>query len=473
MTIYNYQFDIVTDSKKSEYTEFNPSLMVNHFMVTDPQGKNNKAAFPTPGLSKKIQIDVDGGGRASHLFDKDVFVVFKDKLYRINSTLAHTFISSLSTESGHVRMANNNTQLFIVDGASGWIYDKDADTFDQIIDPNFPSSPIDCTVLNNKFLVTSANSKVIKYSADGDGMTWGANDFFSLQAYQDNAVGLANLKGSLYVFGEESTENRYFVSSGIVPFRLSLPTYEGCAAVGSIVESFDRLVWLSKSSNGIGSILVTDGGEPVPISNEALEREMDSYETVSDADAYLFKNELGHVQYVINFTTANKTWMFDFTTHSWSQLEYKATGRHLGSYHFFLNSKHYLLDYSEPKIYESSTSYYDDDGVAIRRAIINPITNFKNDTVIGGLRADLKQGTGLAAGNDDDPMLYLRISRDGGVSYANQIKARIGKIGLRGFRSEFESIGLASSINFEFEHYNKTPFVFLGLYGSVNNRGGG
>jgi hypothetical protein len=171
--------------------------------------------------------------------------------------------------------------------------------------------------------------------------------------------------------------------------------------------------------------------------------------------------------YVISFTASNITFMYDFTTKQWQKLEHAKKkdpeGRHLGQKHAYFNSKHYVVDYSEPKLYEMSNSYYDDAGTKIRRARISDILRAPANArlQINKITFLLKQGTGGDCGIEEDPILYFQISRDGGVSYGNQLQAEIGKIGERMWETTFNRLGNARSAVFKLEHYHAKPLVIL------------
>ena len=168
--------------------------------------------------------------------------------------------------------------------------------------------------------------------------------------------------------------------------------------------------------------------------------------------------------YVLSFTTANTSWMYDFTTKSWSKLQYKGKDRHLSQKHTYLAGKHYVIDYNAPKLYEMSNAYFDDAGIKIRRARVSSVFLLPtyNKFTINKITIDLKQGTGGDCGIEEDPILFLRTSFDGGVSYGNQLSQPIGRIGERVFTTSFYNLGSNKTAVFEIEHYNARPFVILG-----------
>lgn len=274
----------------------------------------------------------------------------------------------------------------------------------------------------------------------------------------------------MLVMNETSTDP-WYVAGGTSPFLPQLPSFDfGCEAVGSIAKGFGMVVWLGKTDKGVSSVMATTGGMPIPLSNESIDAKFDKYLNASDARAYLYKNELGHIMYVISFTLDNKSWMYDFNTKKWSELSSEEDNRHLGNAYIYLDGRHYILDYKEPKMYDMSTNYGTDNGATIKRLITSPHFLFPNDTSIGWFELVMKQGTGAQAGNDENPQARLRVSKDGGVSYGGERTEPIGTIGQRLQKTAFDELGASDSWVFEITHYNTTQFMVLGAKAHVEGQ---
>ncbi|GAG14408.1 unnamed protein product, partial [marine sediment metagenome] len=256
----------------SEFPEFDPSETVNEYAVQDPNGKNGRALYPSPGTLRAKTLQNSGVGRRLHFFDNSMYAVVSENLYRLDSTLNSAFLGSLSSQSGYIGIANNNTQLVVVDGVSGWLWDKDAETYSQITDSDFPSSPQDVAVLADRFIVNYGTTNKLGYSALGNGSSWSALDTFAMTTYPDVVVALRTLNGRLFVMGQRSTETWYDAGSADIPFRRDNPSIEfGCAATGSAVKGMGFLLWLSRTTNGVWAVVLTTGGKPVQVSSAAID----------------------------------------------------------------------------------------------------------------------------------------------------------------------------------------------------------
>jgi len=462
-------FDIVSDYKEAAISKFDPQQLVNMYVDVDPTGKGGKALFMTPGLKLIKSHATAGEGRAQYVFRDKLYQVIKNKIYQVDSSLNRVTIGEINTEIGYVGIADNGRHIIFVDGAQGWLWDNVLSTFSQITSSFFPSAPQDVEILGSRFVVT-ATSELFYYSASNDGTNWGTLGFplqyYSVGSESGNTVGLGHVAGRMFVFAEKTTGVWYTPQEASTsPYlRASVMDY-GCAARGSIANDFGILMWLTKTPQGVGSVVITTGTQPESVSTEPIEKEFHSYSDVSDARAFLYKNDAGHIFYQINIPSANKSWMYDLLQRTWCGLEYKASARSRSQNISFFNNTHYTLDYENGKMYELSENYLDDDGINIRRARVTP-TLFDpkyNEMSLNRIIVDMMQGTGESSGEDDDPVLFLRVSRDGGVSYGNQIQAKIGKIGQRMWRTEFYSLGVSRSFIFELEHYNKVPVCILGM----------
>jgi len=84
----------------------------------------------------------------------------------------------------------------------------------------------------------------------------------------------------------------------------------------------------------------------------------------------------GLALYMLQFPTANQTWVYDYKNNTWCRWGYwnEASGEHdnfLGQHSIFVKpwNKHFIMSRLNGKIYELSRSVYDDDG--------NPMVSFR------------------------------------------------------------------------------------------------
>jgi len=464
-------FDIMGGYSKEEYNELDPQELVNWFQVNAADGK--KALFPSPGLSLENGIEFvespNRKGRRTYIFNNRMFVNIGEDVYRCNKsgeTLDHAKIGSIKTQTGYIGTASLENQLMFVDGTDGWVWQEDTSLFTQVAF-GFDIEPADVIVSGNRFIALNKGKKNWFYSEDGTGLTWNVLNVNSFNN-GDVCVACAIFKKRIYIMGEISVEVWYDAGAAIDPYRPTGTDIEvGCASAGSVASDFGVLVWLSNTDSGAGSIVSTTGGEPEPISDPPTDTAIDAMGDVSDAAGYIYKNENGHTMYRINFTAANKSFEYDFNTKLWNTPQHAKKkdpeGRHLGQDHSYFHSKHYVVDYSEPKLYEMSNLYFDDAGTKIRRARVSSILEAPPNTrlQVNSTTFRLKQGTGGDCGIEENPLLYYQMSDDEGESYGNQLTDEIGKIGRRTWETTFDRGLNARSVVFKIEHYAARPIVVL------------
>jgi hypothetical protein len=107
--------------------------------------------------------------------------------------------------------------------------------------------------------------------------------------------------------------------------------------------------------------------------------------------------------------------------------------RHLSNEYAFFGGKHLVSHFSEPKIYEMSSRFYNDDGlpiISVRTA--QPIFDEnENDNIkIFKLVIDAETGVGDGtAGNNGSPTAWLSWSNDGGRTWSSEYSSSLGRQG--------------------------------------------
>lgn len=470
----NLPLDIIGSFDKSYSSEFDPQELINCFVTTDPMGKKGKAIFPTPGLSLDNGTSIQTGkaGRRLYPYKDHMYWVVGSQIYRVDTSLNLVFIGDINTETGYVGISDNGREVIFVDGTAGWLWNDSTGSFSQISSVGFPLEPTDVSLLGARFVVSKVDSGVLHFSGINNGTTWDALDTFSIGS--DSVIGLKALNDRLYIMGTKITQTWYNAGNPILPFARVETFPYGCAAVGSIYEAFGFLAWLSKDEDGVGSIVMTSGTTPKPVSTKSLLTEFQRYSNVSDANSFIYRNDQGHVMYQINFTEDNKSWALDITEGNFIRLEYNSKDRHLANDHAFLINKHYVIDHRTSSLYEMSSKYLADVDVNIRRTRVPPIFSDPNYRymIINSITFDLKQGVGSSScGKNASPKLRLRVSIDGGLSYGNELTADIGDVGRREYETKFFRLGRAKSFVFKITMDNEVPFVLLGASINVTAQG--
>jgi len=410
-------------------------------------GKSGEQAslIATPGLSLLATIGtgpIRGSFVASNGF---LYVVSGEKAFHVDKNYSTIFLGNLRTSTGQVDFADNGSTLVIVDGDNGYWH-----TFSSFIITRFTGSPwlgsktvnfVDGYFLfsdpgTSKFYISSLNS-----------VTLDALDFSFADGAPDNIVATLVNHREVWLFGSDSIETWYNSGNADFPFqRIGGGLIEiGCAAPFSVAKINKTTLWIGRSKEGTGIIYAAQGLSPQRISTHAIEYAIQGYGDISDASAWTYQ-ENGHFFYVLNFTNANTTWVYDLTTTLWSERAYFEGGnfkRHRASSHTFAYNKHTVGDFESGKIYELSSNNYTDNGEEIRRMRSAPhISSDLKRISYHSFQIDTEAGTGLIADTQgNDPEMVLQFSDDGGHTWSNEKWAKLGKIGARSMRTIWRRLG--------------------------------
>lgn len=337
----------------------------------------------------------------------------------------------------------------------------------------------------------------------------------SITTHPGTIVACRTLHRRLFLFSQFFTE--VWENAGIgtnLPFRRnnSLLMEYGTPARGSISVGFDMMFFLSQDRDGLGSVMMVRGTESIPVSTRALDFALARLASlgitfVADCRAFLIK-ENGLIFYRMNFTLGDHTYVYNATlsnpeseaTKYWHEEEILDGSRHPAQTHAFINGTNYVGDYQLPIMYEVDTDIFTNDGEVIRRMrITRPIVPPGYQRIrIDRLQIDLLQGSiaqldpttetqqlftedgfvleteagddilleqELTIENPQDLVVFLSISRDGGQTYGYRIRAPMGAVGQRSFRTLWRKLGViprGQAFVAKFEFFDPVPFIIMG-----------
>ena len=246
--------------------------------------------------------------------------------------------------------------------------------------------------LDGYFFAAQNNKKIVYFSSldtDAGGLGWNPLDYFIKHGYPDNVAMLYADHEELYTFGDlESTQVWRDTGNADTPFMPDpgAVMHIGCQAPYSVVRLGNGVAWIGQDvRRGARRAYLAVGYNPVPVSTPAVEAQWAQYSTVKDAVAYTYANQ-GHELWVINFPTANATWVYDANTQWWHQWGYwngTNWNRHRVWVHCVVSldgvtDKHYGGDWNTGQIYVMSRTYKTDDGWMIYRRRRSPHNTNEN-----------------------------------------------------------------------------------------------
>ena len=425
---------------------------MNLFPEVVPEGGKEPAFLQrAPGLTRLATVGI-GPIRGAWAFGDYSYVVSGPTLYQIDSNW-NAVAKGTVAGTGQVSMADNGIQLFVAANPQGYIYNVNTDVFQQITDPDFPGA-VTVGYIDGYFTFNEPNSQKIWVTSLLDGTSVDPLEFASAEGNPDVVVAVFVDHREVWVFGTNSTEVWY--DAGLLDFPLARiqGAYNelGCAAPYSIAKMDNQIYWLGKDARGQGMVYRAAGYMGQRISTHAIEWQLQEYTDLSDAVGYTYQQD-GHSFYVLNFPSANTTWVFDVATGAWHErasFENGQFNRHRGNCQMFFNGQTVIGDYQNGKIYKFDLETYADDGQPQKwlrswRALPTG-ANSLTRTVQHSLQLDCETGVGLNLGQGSNPQVMLRWSDDGGHTWSNEHWKSMGAIGRYGYRTIWRRLGATMKI---------------------------
>lgn len=443
-------------SDEGRSTPWNASRSINFFVEQGSQdGRSPVALVGTPGTVLFATFPL-GPIRMFHVMVDRCFVVARANLYELYAD--GTISASLGTiapptdtpivavDNGISSFGVGGNQILILANGLGYIFNILTSTLTQITDANFPANAQQAAFLDGYFIVTSQDMS-FSVSELYNGLVWPALATAAAVATADNIQKPFGSNQILYLVKDSTTE--VWQDSGIAtslgcPFTKipgSLVNF-GTNAARSVSRVGDTVFMLGttrvQDSSGYFGVVSVSGTAVQKVSTPAIDYRISRLSSLSDAISYSYSNE-GHVFYVITFPTDDLTLVYDATTKEWFDWSTHIVGvaysqhRHLSNEYVFFGGKHLVSHYSEPKIYELSSQFYDDSGVpiiSIRTA--QPIYDETDNDNIKFFKLVIDAETGVgdgSTGHNGAPTAWLSWSNDGGRTWSSEYSASLGKQG--------------------------------------------
>lgn len=431
--------------------------------MTQDTEKGSLHLYPTPGLLTFVNFGAYPS-RGFYKMGDFLYVVNRFNLWRVANDGSMTNLGTLLTSSGRVDFSDNGTQIIVVDGPNGYIYNTSTLAFAKITAPGFPGGDT-VTFLNGYFIVGKPNSGQFYVSALYDGLSWAALDFATAESNPDNLIRVIADNGQVVLFGPETTE--FWSDSGALDFplaRVGAAAIEwGLAARWSLCKFMDSMIFLRKNRLGAVQVCVLSGYNAQPVSNPEMDYIFSRYSAVENATGFSYMVS-GHPMYVISFPSANETWMFDGLTKAWSKLE-SSGGRHRAEIQQNFLNRSLVTDFENGKLYYFDQSIYTDDGAPIARELVTRHQSTGNYSFLSELWLEMEAGVGTLTGQGSDPQIMMQISKDGGHTWSNERWTSIGEIGQYKARPRWLRCGRSRDWLFKFRVTDPVETIFVGAWG--------
>lgn len=429
----------------------------------------NEALLPTPGLAQVAQtvaISSYACRGAWRLNDVPYFVQ-GPTLYRLNADETVTSIGAIEG-AGRVWMAENGTQLIIVTGRKGYIYDGSLEEITDIDYDEANGVPQSVCYLDGYFVTTTDNNR-ITVSELNDGKTWRALDFATAESSPDGLVCSFAYKNQLFIGGTRTIEQWTNIGGADFPFqRTNLFIDRGITAPHSVVNVGDVVLFLGSGDNQYPAVWALADGAAQKVSNHAVDYELDKLTPDERRSVFAWSYMLGgHHFYCLSLP--NETFVFDLATNKWHTRISRVsgdndrieTGRCRVNALIEAYGALYVGDQYDGRIGKldpgSGTEY---GQPVLREFSTQPYNKGRGPFVVPILEVGMTSGGG---GN-----VTLECSRDGGRTWSDPRSRSMGEIGEYQTRTAWRRIGrIKDTIAFRIRSASASRVAFYGLWAEI------
>ena len=331
--------------------------------------------FKRPGLANHSQPPAGAAtGRGLFFWEATgkIYSVFANKIYSNTTDLGVTLAASTGRVWFTTTSPTSSAQILIIsDGTDNYhITTGDVITqIDETDDAQFPTPNLGPVVFLDSYIFHGQSDGEI-WNSDADLFTsWDATGVVSSEQYGDGLEAIAQQKEQLIAFGKTSTEFFFDnANSGSPLQRIVQNSFQvGMSSRNTLAQSGDILMWVSENSatgDGGRSVWKLDGltkmiNVGIPAVNRFLAAEGTS---ISSATAWM-ERVAGHLIYVINLASANRTFVYDVDENMWCEWEIAAGGAKFNGISATSgNGTIYIQDASNGRIYTMSPTTYQDSG---------------------------------------------------------------------------------------------------------------
>lgn len=434
------------------------STLVNCYAERTEGGKSEFSINTDPGLI--LFSEMASPLRGIYVLNNNFYVLSGENLYSLTSTGIQTLRGTILGSSPVIWSTNRkapNNQVTITADTKNYYIENNVIT--EITDPDLPAGVHSNGYLNG-MTVYGINDGRLFWSDNNETAAIDALHFTEAERSADRGMRVFINGDEVWYFGERSLE--IFHDTGNSALRLepqqNLSQGEGagtpCKHSMAIVDS--SVFWVSDAK------LVVRGAPYFPqrVSNHEVERDIET------AIAAGFNNEIigfsksqeGHQFYHLRCPLW--CWVYDAATSTWHKKENHDGASWRNAFYAFAFNKHLVGDYTSGKVYEYTYAARDEAGDPLTTKIVSSIVHdFPGGMVCDALHVDVQRGVGTLAtpAHSQEPMLLLRVSRDGGMTYGTEYQQSLGAQGKWKTNVRFNRLGSTRGAGMTFELRNPEP----------------
>jgi hypothetical protein len=389
-----------------------------YYQVRKDNDRTAVAVLGTPGMKLQMVIPsmLMSPARGILANRTQLFVVALNQFFSLQTpavaggTATVLASGNINSSSGSVSMAQNPTQVCLVDGANG--------AFVQITSAGFPNGATTVTFCNGFFICEMPGTNQFFVSNYNDGSIWNALSFAAASQYTDGIICTDQLGGLLIPFS--STHLEFWQNAGQTtePFTYiqGTATEYGLAATFSRVHLADSLCFLTQTKEGGLQFGKISQYQVKVISTPDIDKIVQSLSVTADCVGLAY--QVGEAKFAqFTFPTAGRSFLYNAANDMWSESQSGITSgyaaRHIGQYAAVYNGQSLLSDYNGPNLYRADVGTFTDNGNTIVREVITRCAlNNQNVFRSSQIYMDMEVGVGVSSGQGVNPVVAMSIARD-------------------------------------------------------------
>jgi len=295
------------------------------------------------------------------------------KYYVVGAT-TNTFQVSLTSGGAAVNITSTVTTFQVLTGA------PDTEGTATAYLNAFPTPHIPTPTFLDGYIILPQRSDVYNCIVD-DPTKWDSGQYLTAEMFPDPVVALARQNNQIVVMGENSIEFFYDAANvnGSPLARNDSTTIQfGVAAPYCVYQNEKFCIVVGQSESGGRAVWQIEGFQPKRISDEFIDRILDDEVDMSDCRGFGVRT-MGHLFFVINLPTSNRTLVYDVDEKLWHEWSSNNAGNHsVFSYNYMCDNhtgSAYLQHISDGTLSKLDTTSYQD----ISTAILIELTTNKYD----------------------------------------------------------------------------------------------
>lgn len=447
---------------------------VNFYPEISTGGRSKVVLYPTPGYTEFSVISL-GRMRGGIVLGNYLYTVSGNSFYRVTTTGGATLIGTVDSDSSPVKFAHNGTQIILVDGVKGYLYNTSTSTYTSdisAVDVDFPNGATHVEFYDGYFVVNDPSSSGrFMFSDSYDGLTWNPLSFATAERSPDTLQAIAVNGRELWLIGAETAEPWYNSGAPIVPFEPVQSGFSewGCIAPYSVATNNGALFWLTGNRHGEGQVVMAQGMQPRVISTGAIADTISEFSTIDDAIGWTYDYQR-HSFYVLTFPTEDRTFVYDVATDMWH--EWSSGGvdkRHVSNFHVLFDGKHIIGSYLTGSLFTLDWDAFTEDGATIYRIRRSPYIHDGNDNYIIHHKVKIEFETGVGDFTTEEPQVMLKWTNDG-KTFSNELWRTLGSQGEYYTTVEWRKLGRAKYRAYEIRITDPVRTVILDAYVDVSSR---